>query len=325
MSALVVERADGCTVQDGGRVGAARYGVPRSGPMDVLSHRLAARLAGADTTAVAGTAAIEVGPLGAAFRADGADVTLAVAGEGATLDLPTGRHRAPCVVVLPTGATAEVHAPTWAYVVPTGALDVAPVLGSRSGHPRSGLGPSLADGDRVALGPPRPVRTGERVAPVGLTGPLTLLPGPQRHAFDDEVLATLVEEEFRTTSAFDRMAHRLDGPPLTARDGHDVVSDGVVVGALQVPGDAQVLVLTADHQPTGGYPKPAVLGTAALARFVRLPPATPVRFRWRDVDAARAELRAALAAIERCVAGPVHPAGAELATSNLVDGVTDGR
>ncbi len=325
MTSLVITTAGATTtLQDGGRIGAARYGVPRSGPVDVLSHRLAVRLAGVPGEDVAAAVAIEVGPHPCTVTAVGGEAALAVAGPGAVVTSGGGEVAAPCVVPLGEGQECTIRAMTWAYVAPTASIQVPPTLGSRSRHPRSGLGPELHDGTRLTLGDPRPVQPGRREPPVTASGPLGILAAPQTDLFTDTALAALVGEPFRTTTSFDRMGHRLEGPALRTHGGHDIVSDGIVPGALQVPGDGQAFVLTADHQTTGGYPKIAVLSTAALARFVRLPSGRQVRFAWTDVPAARADLQAAMTAVEDVVAGPVAPIGAMLRESNLIDGVTDG-
>lgn len=325
MTSLVTTTAGATTtLQDGGRIGAARYGVPRSGPVDVLSHRLALRLAGVPGADVAASVAIEVGPHPCTLAAAGGSVTLAVAGAGAVVSSGGGDVAAPCVLPLGDGQACTIRAVTWAYVAPTASIRVPPTLGSRSRHPRSGLGPGLDDGARLPLGDPRPVQPGRRRPPVTASGPLGILAAPQTDLFTATALASLVGEPFRTTTSFDRMGHRLQGPALRTRGGHDIVSDGIVPGVLQVPGDGQAFVLTADHQTTGGYPKIAVLSTAALARFVRVPPGRDVRFVWTDVPTARAELEAAMAAVEDVVAGPVTPIGAMLHERNLIDGVTDG-
>lgn len=325
MTALAVIEAGGTTtLQDGGRIGAARYGVPRSGPMDALSHRLAARLAGVAPEHVAATVAIEVGPQPCTVAAVGGPVALAVTGAGVVAELDGTEVEAPCVLPLSDGQRCTVRAVTWGYVVPAADIEVAATLGSRSRHPRSGLGPALTDRTSLALGPARRVRPGRRPAPASSSGSLGVLAAPQTGLFTSASLSALVEEPFWTTTSFDRMGHRLDGPTLTSPDGHDIVSDAIVPGALQVPGDGHPFVLTADHQTTGGYPKVAVLSTADLARFARLPPGREVRFAWTGVTAARAQLRAAVAALEDVVAGPVTPIGAVLRDANLIDGVTDG-
>lgn len=319
----VVAAGPTTTLQDGGRRGVARFGVPRSGPVDVLSHRLAVRLTGVAADDVARTVAIEVGPHPCRVVAHGGDVGLAVAGSHAEVEVEGERLAAPCVVTLRPGEGCTVHATTWAYLVPAASVDVPAVLGSRSRHPRSGLGPALDVGTHLALAGVRRVRAGTYPTPRMPTGPLRVLAAPQTQAFTAAARTALVEEAFETTTTVDRMGLRLAGPPLVARAGHDIVSDGIVAGSVQVPGDGQPYVLLADHQTTGGYPKIAVLASVDLARLVRLPPGRQVRFAWTDVARARAGLRTAVAAIEDAVGAVPLPHARTLGRANLISGVTD--
>ena len=125
------------------------------------------------------------------------------------------------------------------------------------------------------------------------------------------------------------MAYRLEGPAIRHRRGHDIVSDGVAMGAIQIPGDGAPLALMADRQPTGGYPKIAtVIGAADLGRLAQLRPGEGLSFRAVDWDEAVAARRAYFEAME---AGATRePLGAEMTTEsllaeNLVGGVVNAR
>lgn len=318
MTALaVVTAGSATTLQDGGRPGHLRHGVPRSGPVDALAHRLAAELAGRSPDEVAATVALEVGAGTCRLRARQGDVDLAVAGAGAAVELGGHVVATPCVVRVPAEQVVAVTAGTWTYVVPAGDLDVRPVLGSASRHPRSGIGPGVVDGSLLPIVGGRLVRRGSWPVPGPVSGPLGLLAAPQTDWFTAAALRRLVTEGFTTTHHADRMGARLDGPVLESRRGHDVVSDGIVPGTLQVDGDGRVSVLLADHQSTGGYPKIGVLGAAALARFVRLPPGRPVSFAWTDAEAAAASWRAALAYVDQVVTTSPRPTAVALANADL--------
>ena len=131
---------------------------------------------------------------------------------------------------------------------------------------------------------------------------LRVLPGPQTHLFEPDALRRLVAEPYKVTRQRDRMGIRLEGPPLAAIGGHDIVSDGLVEGAIQVPGDGNPIVLMADRAPTGGYPKIAVLARADLP--VLSPPrawARRVRFRWVEAAEAREATAALVAACRKPV------------------------
>ncbi len=271
MSALHVVRHNHLvTVQDAGRSGAMRFGVSQSGPMDWVRFRHALALAGGD-----GTAAFEIGIAGAAFRAEGR-VVVGLAGPGFTASTGDGEPLTlPARLVLGDGETLTVTpgaSGMWAYLAVAGIDFGAPVLGSYATNARTGLGARDFDA-------PFPVETPRGAEPLLATdialpdGPIGLLPGPQNHLFAEDVQATFTSEPYTLTDKVDRMGYRLDGPALKA-ETHDIISDGIVEGAIQVPGNGQPIVLCADRAPTGGYPKIAVV---ALADRPRLDAASPRR------------------------------------------------
>ena len=293
----------GASVQDGGRRGYRRYGVPVSGPIDWVAHRLALSMVGDDPDGPA----LEFGPGGLVVEGEGAPVTVGVAGGGASARW----HRtggaiavlaAPFRVGLAAGErlVARPGPGGWGALAARG-LRVDPVLGSRATAVRAGLGPPVpTEGTRYPCDPTGlawPELFLDPVEAVPSDAPLRVLPGPQTHLFEDAAVARLVSEPFAVTPARDRMGVRLDGPPLRAPGGHDIVSDGLVEGAMQVPGDGRPIVLMADRAPTGGYPKIAVLARADLPRLARAAPGTALRFEWIAPDAARAAATALDAAV----------------------------
>lgn len=309
------------TVQDRGRRGAMRYGVSQSGAMDTVRFAQALALAGGTPTA-----AFEVGVLGAAFEASGR-VVLAVTGPGFTVRVEGAEPRTvtpPARIVLEDGerlALLPGATGMWAYVAVPGIDFGPPVLGSYATNARTGLGARdfarpFPVADAPALGPlvaediPLP------------DGPIGILPGPQQHLFEPAVQRTFAEEPYRVTDQLDRMGYRLEGPPLAAVS-HDIISDGIVRGAVQVPGNGQPIVLGADRAPTGGYPKIAVLAAADLPRFTQLRPGSTVRFRWLSADEANARRRAVAALLRAPFAPRVRSDFSPefLASRNLIDGV----
>jgi allophanate hydrolase subunit 2 len=124
------------------------------------------------------------------------------------------------------------------------------------------------------------------------------------------------------------MGYRLDGPPIAATRGHNIVSDGIANGQIQIPGAGSPLVLLADRGTTGGYPKIAGIVTADLGRFAQTPPGRPLRFAAVDVDQAR-QLAIAwrtaldgLAARVVPVTGPL-PTSEALLAANLAGGAVN--
>ncbi|MER7670823.1 biotin-dependent carboxyltransferase family protein [Kitasatospora sp. NPDC096128] len=268
------------TVQDLGRPGHAHLGVPRSGALDQPAHRLANRLVGNPATA----ATLETTVLGCAVRVDRA-VTVAVAGAPCAVRVD-GRPAAWAAPVrLPAGALVEVGPATRgvrSYLAFAGGIAAAPVLGSRSTDLLSGLGPApVAPGDVLPLGEPAGPPAGVDVVPTPAPpDPLLLpvLPGPRDDWFTARSLTVLAGSGYRVSPTSNRIGLRLDGPPLErAREG-ELPSEGMVLGAVQVPPDGRPVVFLADHPTTGGYPVIGVVPAAALAAAAQAAPGTPVRF-----------------------------------------------
>ena len=330
MTALVVEACGPATsVQDAGRFGFRRFGVATAGAMDRLALAVANVLAGNPPLA----AAVECGLSGARFRVEGGAAVLAAAGPGVVLSVdgaavPPGRG-----VRAAAGATVTLSPPrggVWGYLALGGGLAAAPVMGSRSMHRRSGVGgAALRPGDRLELAGQggRPMALPS--PPEHVAGPFRVIPGPQDDAFAPAAMAALLGQPFTVSPRSDRMALRLDGPRLLHRAGWNIVSDGVVPGAIQVPGDGQPLVLMRDCQTTGGYPKIACVITADLDRLAQLPPGAGLRFAAVAPEAALAAARAAAAGLAALAAAarPAEalPAPPDLLALNLVDGVVDAR
>ena len=275
------------TVQDAGRRGLRHFGISAAGPIDADAMALANALCANPPMA----AAIEFAGPGLSVRADR---TLRFAVAGADCDIEAGGRRlvAGESHVLEAGETLRLGSPqgaVWAYLAVSGGLDIPPVLGSCATHLRSGLGGLggrlLRAGDRLGLGADtlvaclRPARPLAGANPAGRdTGPIRVIPGPQDTRFAPEVLKRLTQETFYVTPRRDRMAMVLGGVELPAMGGHDIVSDGTVPGSIQVPGSGLPLVLLAESQTTGGYPKIATIASVDLARLAQMPVDAPVRF-----------------------------------------------
>jgi len=222
-----------------------------------------------------------------------------------------------------------------AYLAVEGGIAVPLVLGSASTYLRAGLGGfegrSLRQGDLVPLAIERATERPEQrlPAPPAATGgqPIRVILGPQQEYFADEAVAALLDAEFRISTSADRMGIRLDGPLLRHRDGWDLVSDAIATGAIQVPGSGQPILLLADHQTTGGYPKIAAVISADLPVVSRRRPGDPIRFAVVTIEQAEQlarddehRLAALIASIE-----PAPNGGnidlASLYAGNLISGV----
>ncbi len=268
------------TVQDGGRVGLAHLGVPRAGPLDRPAARLANRLVGnAEDAAV-----LETTLGGVAVRA-GTALTMAVTGAPSpvTVDgrpLPFG-----VAVAVGAGEVLDVGpavSGVRSYLAVGGGLAPPPVLGSRSRDTLSGLGPApLADGDVLAVGPATgPTPAVSYTVPPVTTSPVVLRvsAGPRADRFGDGGLAVLLGSTYEVSAVGNRVGTRLAGPPVPRSSDAELESEGMVLGAVQVPPDGQPVVLLADHPTTGGYPVIAVVHPDGLAALAQARPGSAVRF-----------------------------------------------
>jgi biotin-dependent carboxylase-like uncharacterized protein len=186
-----------------------------------------------------------------------------------------------------------------AYVAVAGGIETPPVLGSRATYVRGRLGGvegrALRKGDRLPLGPTtaaRPRRVPpERVPPHGDEPEVAVVLGPQDDRFTARGIAALFEAPYEMLPQNDRMGARLRGPFIEHTRGHDIISDGVALGGIQVVGDGQPIVLLADRQSTGGYTKIGTVCSFDIGRIAQTRPGGRIRFRRVTVAEAHAMLR----------------------------------
>ncbi len=289
-------------LQDAGRFGVRRLGVTQGGPADLHAWAWANRLAGNGW----GAAALEV-TLGGLELAAERELTLALAGAdlGATLDeaplAPWRRFR------LRPGQVLRFAQPVGglrAYLAVAGGFRAEPVLGSLACVVREGLGGhdgqghALAEGDVLRVGAEagkEPVG-GEREAPAEArpdyaTVPrLALMPGAQIAEFEGASLAAAFGRAWRVDDRADRMGVRLCGPTLSCRLT-GMISEGLGLGAVQVPPDGQPIALLNDRQTIGGYPRLGALTPLACARLAQCLPGQEVRLVAVSSERALAEHR----------------------------------
>jgi KipI family sensor histidine kinase inhibitor len=281
------------TIQDDGRHGHRRLGVPWCGALDGG----AARAANGALGNAPGAATLECTALGPVLRFL-TTLRFAVAGAdlGAVLeraDLGAWPVPAGSPVVARAGnvlTMRERRAGLRAWIAVAGGIDVLPVLGSRATDLVSGFGG--LDGRALAAGDALPVRRpAVETAPTetslaawpsaGAPAPavLRVVLGPQDDMFTEEALAHLARETYEASALSDRTGCRLTGPRLTHRGAGEILTDGMVPGCIQVPPSGQPIVLLRDGPTTGGYPKIATVITADLDRLAQIAPGDRVRFR----------------------------------------------
>ncbi|WP_128803627.1 MULTISPECIES: biotin-dependent carboxyltransferase family protein [unclassified Streptomyces] len=279
--ALVVVRAGALTtVQDRGRPGHAHLGVPRSGALDGPTAALVNRLVGNPPEA----AVLETTVNGCAVRPRSA-VTVAVGGAPCPVSVDGRPVAWGAPVRVSAGALLDVGAVVSGvrgYVAVSGGIAVEPVLGSRSTDLLSGLGPApLADGTVLPLGTPADVHARVDVAPQPAPPAelvLRVTPGPRDDWFTPEALRTFTSRTYRVSSASNRIGLRTEGPALDRAVPGELPSEGMVLGAVQVPPDGRPVVFLADHPTTGGYPVIAVVHPHDLPATAQAAPGTPLRF-----------------------------------------------
>ena len=271
------------TIQDLGRWGHQSDGVPVAGPMDAFSHRLANRLVSNDDSA----AAMEITLIGPEVEALG-DVTCAVAGaqfEMSTAEGPVPFGRA---FELKSGSRLRFGARlagARAALAVRGGIDVPSLLGSRATSVISRMGPfdgrPVAAGDLLPIGrsrarPDAPIPTALALPRGGAR--LRAIPGPQDALFGTAAVERFFAATYTITPASNRMGYRLEGEPIVYGNGGDMLSEATPLGSVQVPKSGQPILLMADRQTTGGYPKIATVITADTPLAAQLAPGDWIRF-----------------------------------------------
>lgn len=302
----VIQAGPHVSIQDGGRPGRMRFGVPASGPMDRAAFQIANLALGNPP----GQPGIEVSRGGLTLDCIAGSVTLAIAGGGFVVALDDRRIGSWAVLTIHAGQRLAIRPGpwgSWTCLAFAGRLSGQIWLGSLATHSISGFGGGkLVAGQElvIAEATARPGRDGALPCPVWARprAMLHAVAGPQHRFFAGTALELLGAAPFTLTESYDRMGVRLQGPPLLAEAALSIPSEPILRGSIQVSGDGVATVLLADHQTTGGYPKIATLLSDDLDGFVQLRPRDPVRFRLISADAAvdlarmRARMRAAFLA-----------------------------
>jgi biotin-dependent carboxylase-like uncharacterized protein len=333
------------TIQDLGRAGYQSLGIAVGGALDPVGLRAANALVGN----AAGAGALEVLYMGPTLVVDADDVRMAFAGSNAVIEifpdepadagtrLDTMRS-----VRLKRGEVVRIGSLTGGavlYVAVEGGFDIEPVLGSVATDLRGGIGGwqarALIAGDRLPLCRMRASERDEwRLEGFELATPsrVRAIAGPQNDYFADTEIAALFETEYVVGAGSDRQGMRLEGRRLAHARGYNITSDGIAPGSIQVPGNGQPIVLLADRQTTGGYPKIATVISADLPALGRLPIGAKIRIEPVTIEAAHAARRVLLADIERIHEHIVPATRAEMGDAapllhdyNLISGVVDAR
>ncbi len=289
------------SVQDIGRYGYQRFGMPTAGAMDTFALRAANALLGNDDNA----AAIEATVLGPRLTllADtriaitGANVSPAVDGES----IPMWES-----VTVKAGSRLEFRGPTdgmRAYLAAAGGIDVPVVMGSHSTYMKAALGGfegrPLRAGDILnAHGDDHPNVSStirrfpqDAIPRYGRAHELRVALGPQHAAFTQAGIDTFLSATYTVSIHSDRMGYRLEGEPVEHLDGPDVISDGTPLGTIQIPGDGQPIILLADRGTTGGYTKIATVISTDISKVAQAMPGHTITFKAVSVEEAHEAYR----------------------------------
>ncbi len=294
----IIEAGGLVTVQDAGRRGWQKFGVPVSGPMDWFAFRAANLLAGNSSDA----AALEIGFGDLTLRAL-CDCVVAVTGAGFAASTFVWTFPLWTSFYVRNGGLIHITKQgdgNWAYLAVAGGIDVKPALGSCSTNLRAGLGMKLQAGDLLKTG--KPARPLDELAartlpkekqPVYLQSPvINVIQGPQSEWFPQDGHETFLGSEYEISPASDRMGYRLEGPSIAHTRGADLLSEGMAAGSVQVPASGQPIVMMADCPTTGGYPKIANVVSADLPALAQVPPrAGRIRFKLTNIEEAQSRYR----------------------------------
>ncbi len=329
------------TLQDLGRYGAQEQGMPVAGAMDTLGLRIANALCGNAQN----LAALELSYMGPTLLVEAEAVQFGLAGNMAVELLPADGGSPKKLtswrsITLKRGEALRIGVlgEAYTYIAVAGGFDLPPLLGSLSTYTRAGLGGfegrQLRENDllplkAVALGNDQELAS--EAAPLYGDGPVRVTLGPQAYRFTPAGIAAFLAGEYTVSKEADRMGLRLEGPLIEHVSGADIASEGIITGAIQVPGNGQPIMLLADHQTTGGYTKIATIISADLPRVGRLKPGAKLRFQAVDVAEAEALRRGQETAL-KALLGNMRPARPEgeldldaLYTANLISGMVDAR
>ncbi len=304
MSILVLKPGMLSSFQDLGRVGYQQLGVPCAGVMDQRAHQFANLLVGNDSD----DASLEITLMGPTLQFTQA-CCIALAGADLSAELnghPIALNRPLIIRAQDTLSFGRRKSGTRAYLAVHGGFDLKPVLGSNSTFMRSAMGGwhgrALKRADQIPLLHPLAPEGLEDLAldlwsikvylPAALAPSIRhtirIVPGHQWPDFTEESRRALVEGVFSITPDSERMGYRLQGPQVKLTTPRQMISEATTFGTIQVPAGGQPIVLMADRQTTGGYPKIAYVASVDLPVLAQMGPGDSLRFETITLDYAQA-------------------------------------
>ncbi|SFD90582.1 antagonist of KipI [Lentibacillus persicus] len=277
------------TIQDLGRHGLQQYGVVVSGAMDPFALQVANVLVGNPRD----EAALEITLAGpkldvlapAVISICGADLSPALNGK-----------RAPMWKSFHVQAGDRISfgrplSGARAYLAVAGGYDVPVVMGSKSTYERANLG-TVMHNDKIIYGFNGSVRSGlglsHKVIPeYEQHHDIRTVAGPETDWFTEAGIESFYYEAHTISPQSNRMGYRLESPVISHKNGADIWSDAVPLGTIQVPANGQPIILMADRQTTGGYPRIATVISADIPKVAQLTPGSTIQFQPIDVHEAQ--------------------------------------
>jgi len=272
------------TIQDCGRYGFMKYGIPTSGAMDQYSYQVGNLLLGNSDN----SASLEITSHGLITEAI-IPVTVAITGG----DLSPYLNDYPALQWAPVAMKKgdilyfkRRRKGFRAYLAVEGGFDTPESFGSKSAFIKGKIGVVLTKGDLLYIGSSdetKPIKiitlSREYIPDFNKQEPIRVLLGPQEDYFTSRGIDTFLNSIYIITSQSDRMAYRTDGPPIEIAKGPGIISDPIPRGAIQVPADGKPIILLRDAQVTGGYAKIATVISVDMDRLGQMMPGDKIRFR----------------------------------------------
>lgn len=285
------------TIQDIGRFGSQKYGVIASGAMDTYSLRIGNLLVGNKEN----EAGLEITLFGTTLEFE-KDAYISIT--GGDLQATIDGVKAPlwCPISIKKHSILKFQSAikgSRAYVTFAGGIQVPEVMGSKSTYLRANIGGlegrALRKGDILSIAG-LSSDTSELIKQTELDfskwsvnynelmefnkhQEIRVIRGTEFDRFKPESQTTFFQEPFTLTVQSDRMGYRLEGPPISIMDNFELLSEGVTFGTVQIPSSGQPIILMADRQTTGGYPKIAQVITADLPTLAQLQPTSTIQFK----------------------------------------------
>ncbi|AKL94787.1 allophanate hydrolase subunit 2 [Clostridium aceticum] len=287
------------TIQDQGRTGYQHFGMPVAGAMDIYSLQLANLLVGNQRF----EAALEITLMGPEiFFHD----TRTVAITGGEISITVNDRLVPMyqTIYLQKGDTlklANVSVGSRSYLAISGGFHIEKVMGSYATYMRGNIGGfhgrKLMTGDEIPLNQEKHQGyIGTRRVPVPLipdlhTKNIRVIMGPEDAAFTEEGKRVFQRSEYQVSNQSDRMGYRLEGPKIQHVSEADIISGGINLGAIQVPGEGVPIIMMADRQTTGGYTKIANVISIDIPLVAQKKPGDSIKFDVITVEEAQMLLR----------------------------------